>query len=245
MAGPGFLNLFLSDTWYRQALAAIIAAGDGFGAGGAEPPERILLEFVSANPTGPLNAANARHAAYGDALGRILERRGHTVWREYYFNDAGNQIRLLGESVRARARGEEVPEGGYQGEYIAELAAEIPGVADMPVYEVAAQAVELMLGRVKATLERYGVRYDQFFSERALHAGSPSALERTLEWLRERGHIYRIGGRRVAAYHHLRGRQGPGGDPVQRRAHLPGRRHRLSRGEARARLRAPADARRL
>jgi arginyl-tRNA synthetase len=196
VAGPGFLNLFLADTWYRQALASILAAGDAFGAGGAERPERILLEFVSANPTGPLNAANARHAAYGDALARILERQGHTVWREYYFNDAGNQIRLLGESVRARARGEEVPEGGYQGDYIAELVTEIPGAAELPGPELAARAVALMLERVKATLERYGVHYDQFFSERTLHEGSPSALERTLGMLEERGHIYTSEGAR-------------------------------------------------
>jgi arginyl-tRNA synthetase len=190
VAGPGFLNLFLSDMWHRQALAAVLSAGDRLGSGGTAAPERILLEFVSANPTGPLNAANARAAAYGDALGRILEHHGHTVWREYYFNDAGNQIRLLGESVRARARGDEVPEGGYQGEYIAELAAEIPGAADLPGPELAARAVELMLVRVKASLERYGVHYDQFFSERTLHEGSPNALEQTLAMLRERGHIY-------------------------------------------------------
>jgi arginyl-tRNA synthetase len=190
VAGPGFLNLFLSDAWHRHALASILAAGDRFGVGGAEPLERILIEFVSANPTGPLNAANARHAAYGDALARILEHQGHTVWREYYFNDAGNQIRLLGESVQARARGEEVPEGGYQGEYIGELAAEIRGAAELSGSEVAARAVELMLDRVKASLERYGVHYDQFFSERTLHEGSPSALERALALLGERGHAY-------------------------------------------------------
>lgn len=194
VAGPGFLNLFLSDGWHRDALSSLLAAEDRFGAGAASPCERILVEFVSANPTGPLNVANARHAAYGDALARILERHGHTVWREYYFNDAGNQIRLLGESVGARARGEEVPEGGYQGQYIAELAAEIPGAAELSGPELAAQAVELMLGRVKATLERYGVRYDQFFSERWLHEGSPSALDRALALLEERGHIYRSEG---------------------------------------------------
>ena len=142
--------------------------------------ERILIEFVSANPTGPLVAASGRHAAYGDALARILEHHGHAVSREYYFNDAGNQIRLLGESVRARARGEEVPEGGYQGEYVVELAAEIPGAADADVDELAARAVELLLARIKATLERYGVRFDTFFSERTLHEGSPSELERAL-----------------------------------------------------------------
>ena len=194
VAGPGFVNLFMSDAWHRHALASMLAAGDRFGAGGASRPERIVLEFVSANPTGPLNAANARHAAYGDALGRILERQGHTVWREYYFNDAGNQIRLLGESVRARARAEDVPEGGYQGEYVAELAAEIPDAAELPTPAVAKRAVELMLGHVKATLERYGVHYDQFFSERTLHEGAPSEVDQTLALLDERGDIYRSEG---------------------------------------------------
>jgi arginyl-tRNA synthetase len=194
VAGPGFVNLFMSDAWHRQALDSVLAAGDRFGAGGGSPPERILLEFVSANPTGPLNAANARHGAYGDSLARILEFRGHTVWREYYFNDAGNQIRLLGESVRARARGEEVPEGGYRGDYVAELAAEIPGAAELPAPEVAARSVKLMLERVKVSLERYRVHYDQFFSERALHEGSPSALERTLTLLEGPGDVYRSEG---------------------------------------------------
>ena len=194
VAGPGFLNLFLSAGWHRQALGSLLAAGERLGAGGARPAERILLEFVSANPTGPLNAANARAAAYGDALARILEHQGHSVWREYYFNDAGNQIRLLGESVRARARGEEVPEGGYQGEYVAELAAEIPGAAQLPGPELAARAVDLMLERVKATLERYGVHYDQFFSERTLHEGSPSPLETALSMLEQSGHVYRSEG---------------------------------------------------
>lgn len=194
VAGPGFLNLFLSDAWHRGALASVLGAGDGFGAGGASPAERILIEFVSANPTGPLVAASGRHAAYGDALARILEHHGHTVWREYYFNDAGNQIRLLGESVRARARGEEVPEGGYQGEYVAELAAEIPDAAHGDADELSARAVELMLNQIKATLERYGVRYDAFFSERALHSGSPSAVERALAALEQAGHVYRSEG---------------------------------------------------
>ena len=110
--------------------------------------------------TGPLVAASGRHAAYGDALARILEHHGHTVSREYYFNDAGNQIRLLGESVRARARGEEIPEGGYQGDYVADLAAEIPGAGERPADEVARAAVELLLAQIKATLERLsgGVR---------------------------------------------------------------------------------------
>jgi arginyl-tRNA synthetase len=194
VAGPGFLNLFLADGWYRQTLAAVLAAGVRFGSGGADPAERIIIEFVSANPTGPVVAASGRHAAYGDALARILEHHGHSVWREYYFNDAGGQIRLLGESVRARARGEEVPEGGYQGEYVYELAQAIPGSADGDADEVAAAAVELLLGQIKATLERYGVRYDRYFSERDLHAGSPSAVERGLAKLDQAGDTYRSEG---------------------------------------------------
>ena len=194
VAGPGFLNLFLSDAWHRHALASILAAGPRLGAGGAEHPERILIEFVSANPTGPLVAASGRHAAFGDALARILEHHGHTVWREYYFNDAGNQIRLLGESVRARALGEEIPDGGYKGEYVAELAGQIPGAAERPVEELARDAVGLLLAQIKATLKRYGVRYDAFFSERTLHEGSPSAIEHALAILEERGQVYRSEG---------------------------------------------------
>jgi arginyl-tRNA synthetase len=190
IAGPGFLNLMLSDGWHRGALRTVLEAGDGYGGGGAQNPERVLVEFVSANPTGPLVAASGRHAAYGDALARILEHHGHAVSREYYFNDAGSQIRLLGESVRARARDAEVPEGGYQGEYVREIVAEIPGAAQLDVDDLAGRAVELMLRRIKGTLERYGVRFDAFFSERTLYAGSPSELGRALAILAAAGHSY-------------------------------------------------------
>jgi arginyl-tRNA synthetase len=190
IAGPGFLNLMLSDGWHRGALRTVLEAGDGYGGGGTQNPERVLVEFVSANPTGPLVAASGRHAAYGDALARILEHHGHTVSREYYFNDAGSQIRLLGESVRARARDAEVPEGGYQGEYVRGIAAEIPGAAQLDVDDLAGRAVELMLRRIKGTLERYGVRFDAFFSERTLYAGNPSELARALAILAAAGHTY-------------------------------------------------------
>jgi arginyl-tRNA synthetase len=194
VAGPGFLNLFMSDAWLQRALQSVLEAGERFGAGGAAPAQRVLIEFVSANPTGPLVAASGRHAAYGDALARILEHHGHAVSREYYFNDAGTQIRLLGESVQARARGEQVPEGGYQGQYVSELASAIPGGADADVSEVAARAVALLLAQIKETLARYGVRYDRFFSERTLHEGSPSELDRALARLDEAGHTYRSDG---------------------------------------------------
>jgi arginyl-tRNA synthetase len=191
VAGPGFLNLFLADAWYVAALDWVLAAGEGFGGGGAEPALRVNVEFVSANPTGPLTAASGRHAAYGDALARVLDFAGHSVEREYYFNDAGTQIEKLGESIRARARGEEVPEGGYEGDYVHELAAEIPGAADMGAHELARIGVELMFDRIKATLRAYRVDYDLFFSERSLHDGRPSAIERALERLSEEGHLYR------------------------------------------------------
>jgi arginyl-tRNA synthetase len=194
VAGPGFLNLFMSDAWHLRALRVVLEAGERYGAGGVPSPERILVEFVSANPTGPLVAASGRHAAYGDSLARILEHYGNSVAREYYFNDAGGQIRLLGESVRARARGEEVPDGGYQGEYVAELAAEIPGAADRDADELAGLAVEILLAEIKATLARFGVEYDRYFSERVLHEGTPSELDRALAELERAGHVYRSEG---------------------------------------------------
>ena len=190
VAGPGFVNMFLSDEWYRRALRVVLDAGERFGAGGAPEARQVLVEFVSANPTGPLVAASGRHAAYGDALSRVLAHHGHRVWREYYFNDAGGQIERLGQSVLARARGEDPPEDGYQGGYVSDLAAQIPGVESMSPDEAAQHAVELLLAEIKATLERYGVHYDQYFSERTLHEGSPSYLERALEIVAEGGHSY-------------------------------------------------------
>ena len=192
VAGPGFLNLVLSDDWHRGALRQALDAGEEFGAGGAAHPERILLEFVSANPTAVLVAASGRHAAYGDSLARILQHHGHTVYREYYFNDTGSQIHRLGESVRARALGQDPPQDGYQGEYVKDLASQIEGAADesVDVDVIAGAAVELLLANIKATLIRYGVYFDNFFSERTLHEGSPSALDRAIEQLRAGGHVY-------------------------------------------------------
>jgi arginyl-tRNA synthetase len=196
IAGPGFLNLFLSDDWHRDALRHVLDAGPRFAADGTNKPERILLEFVSANPTAVLVAASGRHAAYGDSLARILEHHGHTVSREYYFNDAGSQIHRLGESVRARALGRPVPEDGYQGDYVADLAQQIPDAKDaaVDVDTVAAQAVAILLDNIKGTLVRYGVRFDRFFSERTLHEGSPNALDRAIEELDRGGHVYHSDG---------------------------------------------------
>jgi arginyl-tRNA synthetase len=188
VAGPGFLNLFMADEWFHRTLADAIAAGESYGGGAADPRERVLLEFVSANPTGPLHVGAGRHAAYGDSLGRILEFEGHEVAREYYVNDAGTQILRFGESIRARARGEEPPEDGYHGDYVRELAARIEGAAERDPEELAHRGVELMLEDIAATLERFRVRFDRFFSERALH--ERDAITRAIALLEEREHVY-------------------------------------------------------
>jgi arginyl-tRNA synthetase len=190
VAGPGFLNLFLADGWYRDALGQMLEAGERFGAGAPDSPERVNVEFVSANPTGPLTAAGGRHAAYGDSLARILEFAGHEVEREYYFNDAGAQVRKLGESIRARARGEEPPEGGYEGDYVTELAAELPDAAETDVDELTRRAVEVLIAQIQATLARYRVRFDTWFREASLHDGDPSPIARALDELRKRGDVY-------------------------------------------------------
>ncbi|HTB69848.1 MAG TPA: arginine--tRNA ligase [Solirubrobacteraceae bacterium] len=191
VAGPGFLNLFLSDAWLRSALADVLAAGDAFGAGSPASPERVLVEFVSANPTGPMHVGHARNAAYGDALARMLEFAGERVSREFYVNDAGSQVRVFGESVRALARGEAAPEGGYQGEYVAELAARLPDAASGEPDALGAAAVAAMVEEIRASLSAFGVReFDHWSYESALHAGEPSDVERTLARLRQLGHTY-------------------------------------------------------
>jgi arginyl-tRNA synthetase len=191
VAGPGFLNLFLADAWFRAALDGVLAARDAYGAGTAATRERVLVEFVSANPTGPTTAASGRNAAYGDALARLLELAGHAVGREYYVNDYGSQVRMLGESVRARARGEPVPEGGYAGDYVADLAERIPGAADRDPDELARLGVELLLEGIRATLHRFHVDFDTWFSEASLHQGSPSPVKEGFAALQEQGVAYR------------------------------------------------------
>jgi arginyl-tRNA synthetase len=190
VAGPGFLNLRLADGWYDDALAAILAADAGWGGGGADPALRVNVEFVSANPTGPVHVGGTRNAAYGDALGRLLAFTGHSVHREFYVNDFGTQIRRLGESIRARARGENPPADGYQGAYVTDLAAEIEGSADLPLDEVARLGVELMVARAERSLARFRVLFDRWYSERALHEGDPSPVRNAFDVLAEQGRTY-------------------------------------------------------
>ena len=194
VAGPGFLNLFMSDAWLVATLGHVIAAGDGFGGGGAQTVERVNVEFVSANPTGPMTAAGGRHAAYGDSLARLLEFSGHDVTREYYINDIGGQVRRFGESIQARARGEAVPEGGYEGEYVRELAERIPGAAEGDPVAVAERGVQLLLEKIRATMDTIGVGFDVWFSEGSLHAGDPSPVYRAFAELERREETYRSEG---------------------------------------------------
>jgi arginyl-tRNA synthetase len=176
VAGPGFLNLFMADAWYLEALATLVATGERYGAG--DGGERLNVEFVSANPTGPITVASGRHAAYGDSLCRILEFAGNDVEREYYVNDFGSQVRKFGQAIGARARGEEPEE--YRGQYVAELAARIEGAAEADADVLARRGIELILDGVRATFDRFRVRMDRFSSERSLHQSGEveAALER-------------------------------------------------------------------
>ena len=144
-APPGFLNLEMEDGWFGTALDEILREGVRYGGGSPGETERVQVELVSANPTGPITVATAREAAYGDSVARLFEFAGNTVEREFYVNDAGEQIERFRASVEARKRGEAPPEDGYQGAYVADLAAE------------AGDPVELMLARLRTTLERFRV----------------------------------------------------------------------------------------
>lgn len=190
VAGPGFLNLYLTDGWYVGALRGLVDAGDTWGGGTVATAEKVNVEFVSANPTGPIHLGHARNAAFGDAIARILAFHGHDVAREFYVNDAGVQITKFGESLLARARGEDVPEDGYKGAYIAEVAAQIPGAAEMDAAAVGRAGVALMVERMQATLARFGVHHDRFFSEQSLHTGAPSEVEQAFAVLAEQGRTY-------------------------------------------------------
>lgn len=192
VAGPGFLNFRLGPGWLPPVVADVLAAGDAYGQSDAGQGERVLVEFVSANPTGPLNVVNARAAAFGDALVRCLRRAGFRAEAEFYVNDAGQQFNKLALSVRARVRGEPVPEGGYPGAYLAPLAeafrAAHPGPEEPPLEAYGRFAVERILGEQRALLDRYRVHFDQFWHESTVRADR--GPERVVEALRAGGLTY-------------------------------------------------------
>jgi arginyl-tRNA synthetase len=191
VAGPGFVNFFLADSWYLRALGDLAEAGEDLGPAPVASPEKVLVEFVSANPTGPIHVGTGRHAAYGDSLVRLLQAAGHVVQREYYVNDAGSQIDRFADSIAARMVGEEPPEDGYAGEYVTEVAERLKadGVSPDDHGTVKARGIELMLEGVRETLERFGVRFDNWFSERSVY--EKGEVTDALAELKKRGHTYR------------------------------------------------------
>jgi arginyl-tRNA synthetase len=200
VAGPGFLNIRLAAAAAGQLARVVVSAGEQYGHSDALAGEKINLEFVSANPTGPVHLGHTRWAAVGDSLRRILAAAGAEVVSEHYINDAGNQMNLFGASLLAAAKGQQPPEGGYGGEYVADLAQQIltehPDALSLGEDEAVTlfreQGYRLMLAEMQASLERFGVHFDVWFSERTLHESG--AIKRALDTLRQQGHVYEADG---------------------------------------------------
>ena len=185
VAGPGFLNLRASPAWYAKAIES--ALEPGFGGGTAPERLKIDVEFVSANPTGPLPVSAGRNAAYGDSLARLLAFAGHDVVREYYFNDAGAQMDHFGRSLLARARGEQPHEEGYQGEYLIAIAEKTGLGPDAPAPEFARAGAEAMFALIRETLTRFRVTMDVWTNEAAFH--DSGHVEEAIGRARSRGHL--------------------------------------------------------
>jgi len=198
VAGPGFLNITLDPAAAGQLARTIVEGGADYGRSDTSSGHKVNLEFVSANPTGPIHLGGTRWAAVGDSLGRVLEFTGAEVTREYYFNDHGAQIDRFARSLVARAKGEPVPEDGYGGEYIDEIAAEVlklvPDALSQPDPQEVfrREGTELMFTEIKASLADFGVDFDVFFHEDDVHRSG--AVDRAIERLRELGHIYEAEG---------------------------------------------------
>ena len=207
IAGPGFINIRLTDAAKQSVVQAVIEQGASFGLSDAHQGERVMLEFVSANPTGPLHVGHARQAALGDILGSVLSSQGYDVHREFYYNDAGQQIANLAISVQARGKGLGVddaafPEGGYRGDYIVDIANAY--LAGETVNGVTAQkniddldavrdfAVAYLRREQDLDLQAFGVRFDNYFLESSLY--TTGAVEQTVARLSEMGHTYEEGG---------------------------------------------------
>jgi arginyl-tRNA synthetase len=207
IAGPGFINIRLTDAAKQSVVQAVIEQGEAFGLSDAHQGERVMLEFVSANPTGPLHVGHARQAALGDILGSVLSSQGYDVHREFYYNDAGQQIANLAISVQARGKGLGVddaafPEGGYRGDYIVDIANAY--LAGETVNGVTAQkniddldavrdfAVAYLRREQDLDLQAFGVRFDNYFLESSLY--TTGAVEQTVARLSEMGHTYEEGG---------------------------------------------------
>jgi len=205
VAGPGFLNIRLDAAAAGELARAVVEAGEAYGRGDSLAGVKVNLEFVSANPTGPLHIGGVRWAAVGDSLARVLTASGADVTREYYFNDHGAQIDRFARSLVARAQGRPAPEDGYGGEYITEIAEQVIGDAvaageadprtlpdDEATEAFRARGVELMFAEVKSSLHEFGVDFDVYFHEDSLHESG--AVDRAIDRLRELGHIFEADG---------------------------------------------------
>ncbi len=205
IAGPGFMNITLDAASAGETARRVIEQGAAYGRNDSLAGQRINLEFVSANPTGPLHMGHTRWAALGDSTARVLRAAGAEVTNEYYINDAGSQMNKFGRSVLEAVLGEEAPEDAYPGEYIQALGAKVreqlPTVGelaandrDAALEQVQELAYQLQLAEIKDSLERFNVHFDVFFSERTLHAkgenGEPSPIELAVDRLREQGHVF-------------------------------------------------------
>jgi arginyl-tRNA synthetase len=200
IAGPGFINIKLNRASQADLVRTILSAKESYGKGTALDGVKINLEFISANPTGPLHLGHTRWAAVGDALGRVLSAAGAEVVREFYINDRGNQMDLFGQSVQAAALGQPIPEDGYQGDYIADLAkqvlAENPDITNLEaqprLIAFREAAYKLQLKDQQRVLDTFNTHFDVWFSERSLHDGG--SVEHGLDKLRAQGHVFEIDG---------------------------------------------------
>jgi arginyl-tRNA synthetase len=198
IAGPGFINITLNRASQAELVRTILLAGDKYGHGSSLTGVSINLEFISANPTGPLHLGHTRWAAVGDALGRVLAAAGAKVTQEFYINDRGNQMDLFGASVEAAALGLPIPENGYQGEYIGDLAktlvAEDKSILDLAgeerTTEFRERAYKLQLAQQQGVLETFHTHFDVWFSERTLHESG--AVEHGMDKLRKQGHVFEL-----------------------------------------------------
>ena len=194
IAGPGFINITLDRASQAELVRTILTAGSKYGRGSVLQGVKINLEFISANPTGPLHLGHTRWAAVGDALGRVLSAAGADVTREFYINDRGRQMDLFGQSVQAAAQGNPIPEDGYQGQYIADLAKQVvaanPGITSSEEFREAAYQVQL--AQQQRVLETFHTSFDVWFSERSLHESG--AVEHGVDKLRSQGHVFEVDG---------------------------------------------------
>ena len=200
VAAPGFLNIRLDPSALASLVGAILDAGPAYGREAPRDATRINVEFVSANPTGPLHVGNARGAFVGDVLSRVLRAAGHEVTREYYFNDFGGQVRALGQSVRAIRSGSAIPEDGYHGDYVREMAASVPPDV-VQAAEASEEDADWIVGRwasevqragIEATLTALGVEFDVWKTESSIH--EEGWVERGVERLRQANHVYEAEG---------------------------------------------------